>query len=330
MTSPLKLYLLIIISSLFSINTFSYETKPFSNMFIFGDSLSDTGNLQVFSQNPSMPNRFTNGPVAIEVIANKLNLNINNSLHLTGAQYGNNFAVAGAIAIDEDNDEGTFDINLPTQINSYLAFNQYQADQDALYIIMIGGNDIRAAREAFINGSWGEIFTASSRLNEATDSIQQQLYKLVSAGAQNIMLVNAPNIGAIPETDIVALNLKNNTENFRDQFIAKNLEEIAEFLTLNFNRKLKRVAKRVSKETGIKINHFNLFKFFNKLNKNYLKEGFSNNTDACIYIITQNGTPNPSCNLDTFLFYDEIHPTANVHALSGNALYQAIVKKLIN
>ena len=313
-----------IVFSILSSSVYSDEPKPYSNIFIFGDSLSDTGNLQIFSQNPSIPTRFTNGPVAIEILAEKLGLKISNALHLTGAQYGNNFAVAGAIAIDEDDNESTYDINLPTQINSYLAFNQYQADQDALYIVMIGGNDIRAAREIFIEGEWGAVFEASNRLTQANESIEQQLFKLVAAGAQNILLVNAPSIGAIPETDIIADQLSNDANSFRDQFVARHLEDIANLLTLDFNHQLKRIAKKVSREAGVKIKRFNLFKHFKKLRKNYLENGFTNNSDACIYLITNNGAPSPECNLETFIFFDEIHPTAAVHALSAQALYETL------
>lgn len=307
-----------------STSVYSDALKPYSDIFIFGDSLSDTGNLQVFSQNPGIPARFTNGPIAVEILAEKLGLQVSNALHLTGAQYGNNFAVAGAIALDEDDNESTYDINLPTQINSYLAFNQYQADQDALYIVMIGGNDIRSAREIFIEGEWGAVFDASKRLTQANESIEQQLFKLIAAGAQNILLVNAPSIGAIPETDIIAEQLSNDANSFRDQFVVKHLENIANLLTLDFNHQLKRIAKKVSRESGVKIKRFNLFRHFKKLSKKYLENGFTNNTDACIYVITNNGAPNPECNLETFIFFDEIHPTAAVHALSAQALYEAL------
>lgn len=51
----------------------------FSAMYVFGDSLSDTGNLKAVTQDPNMPSRFTNGPVVVEVIANALGLTLSNS-----------------------------------------------------------------------------------------------------------------------------------------------------------------------------------------------------------------------------------------------------------
>ena len=52
-------------------------------------------------------------------------------------------AIAGAKAVDDGN-EATPDINLPA--NAFLQIHGGVAPNDALYIVLIGGNDIRAAR----------------------------------------------------------------------------------------------------------------------------------------------------------------------------------------
>lgn len=302
------------------------HAQSFSQIYVFGDSLSDTGNLQAFSQDPSIPSRFTNGPVAVEVLAAQLGLNITNALHLTGSQHGNNFAVAGALAIDEDGDESTFDINLPTQINTFLAYNQYQAPYDALYVIMIGGNDIRAARTLLSQDKWGSSLDAYKRLQQASDSVEQQILKLTAAGAQNILLVNAPDIGAIPETDLVAQQLLMNADSWHDQIIANNLEGLTKWLTVHYNFKLKQASYAVEHDTGVKIMRFNLFKFFTDLNANYQDYGYTNNTDACVFVFSAGGAMNPECNFETFIFFDEIHPTTSVHQRAGAALYQTVLR----
>jgi len=301
------------------------QATNYSDIYVFGDSLSDTGNLQTFSQDPAVPSRFTDGPVAVEVLAAQLGLSITNALHLTGSQQGNNFAVAGAVAIDEDGDESTFDINLPTQVNSFLAFNGYQAPQDALYVLMIGGNDIRAARSEITEGEWGARRAAHERIKRATDSFEAQLTKLVAAGAQNILVVNAPNIGAIPETDIAAEQVLASADSFRDWIVGKKLEDITAFFSLVYNSRLAIAVDHVEQAFGVDILEFDLFDYFSDIEDNYQAYGFTNKDDACIYVFSQGGAFNPECNLSTFVFFDEIHPTTAVHQRAGAALYHTVV-----
>jgi phospholipase/lecithinase/hemolysin len=299
----------------------------YSNLYVFGDSLSDTGNLQTFSQDPQVPSRFTNGPVAVEVLAAQLGLSISNALHLTGAQHGNNFAVAGAIAIDEDGDETTPDINLPTQVNSYLAFNGYQAEPGALYVVMIGGNDIRAARTIATSGEDGARKAAKDRVRVATRSIKAQLKKLLDSGAQHLLVVNAPDIGAIPETDLVAMQLLATAETKRDQRIAGKLEHITSKLTAKYNTRLANMVSRLEEHRDMDIMEFDLSEFVTDTIENAESYGISNSEDACIYVFSQGGAFNPECNLDTFLFFDEIHPTTAVHQRAGATLYQNLLEQ---
>ena len=72
-----------------------------SQLVIFGDSLSDTGNLgSVIGGIPApyFNNRISNGPVAVETLSAKFNDTANASLHLLGLNAGHNYAVAGAKA----------------------------------------------------------------------------------------------------------------------------------------------------------------------------------------------------------------------------------------
>ena len=76
--------------------------EGFSDIFIFGDSLSDNGNLAVvpgFAFLSMFPydNGFSNGLRAVEVLADGLDLDADPSLHLVlPVPAGTNFAVAGA------------------------------------------------------------------------------------------------------------------------------------------------------------------------------------------------------------------------------------------
>ena len=92
---------------------------PMTTCLFSVTALSDNGNLHAL--NAQAPVRFTNGPVAAEVVAAQLGLSLTPSYHLLQTPpFGNNYAIAGAKAVDDDGDESTPDINLPTQVNAFL------------------------------------------------------------------------------------------------------------------------------------------------------------------------------------------------------------------
>ncbi|MDP9097032.1 MAG: SGNH/GDSL hydrolase family protein, partial [Pseudomonadota bacterium] len=136
----------------------SAQAAPYTAEYVFGDSLSDNGNLaEVFYRRnlpnpPSYQNSFTNGPVAAALVANQLGLDLRPSLWVTaftdpfklygsGAYVpGTNYAVAGAQSAENGNG-----INLAAQVGAFGALTGGKADPNALYYIEIGGNDVRNA-----------------------------------------------------------------------------------------------------------------------------------------------------------------------------------------
>jgi phospholipase/lecithinase/hemolysin len=76
----------------------------------------------------------------------------------------------------------------------------------------------------------------------------------------------------------------------------------------------------------ININEFDLFKLFDNVVKKANKLSFSNSRDACFSSATASFHPdcNYGLNADEFIFFDEIHPTAKVHKMFGDAFYKAL------
>lgn len=311
------------------------NAQNYSNVYVFGDSLSDNGNLMALD--PSVPQRFTNGPVAVEVIAAGLGMSLTPSYHLLQTPpFGNNYAIAGAKAVDEDGNEQTPDINLPTQVNAFLQIHGGQAPSDALYIVLIGGNDIRAAREIRA----GVVFASNAQERQAirkaakesvkTAALSQiaQIRKLIAAGAQHILVASAPDIGAIPETDLVSAGLLANAQTKQQQRKASRLPEMTTKLSTQYNRILARNLVRVERQTGIDIIEYDLFDYLTDQIDNASDYGYSNTDDACIYIFSQGGTVNPECTdfpaASSFLFWDEIHPTAKAHQGAGIEILEVL------
>lgn len=308
---------------------FAVNASDYSNVYVFGDSLSDNGNLHALAPEQTYGERFTNGPVAVEVVAGALGFALTPSYHLAGGTSGNNFAIAGAKAVDEDGDEATPDINLPTQVNAFLQINGGVAPSDALYIVLIGGNDIRAAREiragAVFAGTAEERQAirqaANQSLKTAVESEIAQIQKLVASGAQHILVSNAPDIGAIPETDLVAAGLLANTQTKQQERKAMRLPHVVTKLSAKYNRKLDRKLARLEHQTGLDFIEYDLFSFLADQVENAEDYGYTNTDDACAYMLSQGGALHPDCDgyvtATGFLFYDEIHPTTQAHQAAG-------------
>ena len=299
---------LILIPLLLCISLLAHADKNYSNVYIFGDSLSDTGNIaSIIGPLPAPPyynNRISNGPVAVETLAAKLGKTAEASLHLIGPSVGNNYSVAGATAY------GNEPLDLDTQVISFQANHGFVAPADALYVIIIGGNDIRTAlHEA------PDTIIAESIIQTAVNKIQNAINTLSQTGARSFLVINAPDIAAIPETTIIATITGNPA-----------LIDRAAELSKRFNKKLHKMIDDFEVEDGVKISEFNLSKFFRKVLKKASKLGFTNTTDACFSSVTF--TFHPDCNyglnFDQFVFFDEIHPTARVHAMFGEAFYKAV------
>jgi len=329
--------LCVVITSLV-ISAFAAQANAFNNIYVFGDSLSDNGNLSMAPGAPAgTPARFTNGPVAVEIVAGALGLPLIPSNHLNGGYSGNNFAVAGAKAIDEDGNEQTPDINLPTQVNAFLQINGGTAPADALYIVLIGGNDIRAAREIRAAAVFAATAqerqaireAANASLTAAVESEQAQIEKLIAAGAVNILVSNAPDIGVIPETELVSLGLQANTQTNQQLRKAIRLPKVATKLSAKYNRKLARKLARIEHRTGVDIIEYDLFSFLTDQLENAEDYGFTNTTEPCIYVFSQGGTINPECSdfpiASGFLFWDEIHPTTAAHQGAGAEIVQTLL-----
>ena len=284
----------------------SYADDDFSTLVIFGDSLSDTGNLASVQGDfpfPFFMNRVSNGPIMVDILADLLGLTAAPSLHLTGPPQGNNFAVAAAKA------GGTGGIDLTAQVQAFLAASSGQASSTALYFISIGGNDVRTARDT------QSFLSAFSILRTAADTIALNIRMLIQAGAKNFMVVNVPDIGRIPETQLIA-----------NQLGEPNFVRQATFKSYLINHLLKQRLDAIKKKFDVRLTEFNSIPSSADIVRNASGLDLLNTVDNCFS--SNNLMFTPECdggaNLDRFFYFDEIHPTAIVHQRIGRALYAVV------
>jgi outer membrane lipase/esterase len=175
----------------------------FSNVVVFGDSLSDAGYFRPFlaglgipAQEVSVLGRFTTnpGPVWSELVTTFYGHTpaASNAGGLIFAQGGARVATASA-----STPPGAAQRPVSTQINEYLSANGGAADPNALYGVWIGANDIFQNLAAFSAGAIDQTALQNNVLGAATAEIQQ-IGRLRGAGARYILVFGLPNIGATP------------------------------------------------------------------------------------------------------------------------------------
>jgi len=308
------------------------QAAPFSADVVFGDSLSDRGNLadalkHNFPSPPFFNDSFTNGPVAVQVMANLLGLQANASLFPTagkdiyglGLPGGTNFAVAGATA-GSTLGQGIPGLNLAGQLAAFLQGAGGTAPSSALYTVFIGGNDVRTAAKK----------ASAAYVTDGITAEMAALQALITSGAKNLLVVNVPDVGLIPE--------------FTQNSPAGQAAAATSF-SQSYNAQLaSSVAALVAANPADNIKLFDLYSFNNGIVANAASLGITNTTDPCYasYGGVTNTAPlviNPACgaidpatnqaaNIGQFQYWDQIHPTAKVHEAFGKALYAFEVQTL--
>jgi phospholipase/lecithinase/hemolysin len=186
--------------------------RPISRMVVFGDSLSDTGNLKrrllVFPNTPYWFGRFANGPNWTEYLAERTGLAVQNQ------------AFGGAVAVEHDN-VGSEDIvaaiqqgaqffltgSVDNQVGDYLERDLQDSavkqPAEVVYVLWGGANDY-ISKEPF-TGDIGTLLDEPDSkagykriVNEAVASLGLQVRRLYIAGARHFVILNLPDLGKTP------------------------------------------------------------------------------------------------------------------------------------
>jgi phospholipase/lecithinase/hemolysin len=273
------------------------RAKPFSQLVEFSGALSDNGNFaELHGKDPApfYEGRTTNGLTAGEVMAARLGLKADPSLHLVGKNAGTNFAVRDALAGGNGPDD------LPAQLRAYLAPRGGKADPDALHFVFIGGNDVVLAALTPDDDA------AATTLRKAVDGIHGAIRTLVSAGATHIFAPDFIDISTAPAFRAAG-----------PQAMAR-----ASKLSAEYNRTFNAMLDQVEGELDFKLIRWSFDRFVKDVFQHADELGFSNTTDSCVAMAGQG-----KCDYDRFIFLNEQFPTSKVHELIGTALALAVVTR---
>ncbi len=239
--------------------------SQYTHIVVFGDSLSDDGNLFALdaSQVPAAKyyqGRFSNGLVWVEYLAGADLLDAT----LVNRAYG------GATT------DGSSPPGVQLQVSTYVA--SATALPDALYIIWVGAND-------FLGVPPADFETSAANIGDALD-------ELATFGANHIMVVDLPDLGAIPRN------------------AGTNNAAVATALTTSFNAELAEVvAAFETANPSIRVYEFSAFDLFADVMANPDDYGIGNATGICPNFTVDDNFDNDG----GYLFWDAIHPTTEAH-----------------
>lgn len=309
-TDSRKKYIIsIIVLFYISVLSSANATPPYSEIVIFGDSLSDPGNAFVllgeqstapYTLIPSAPYargglHFTNGETWIEQVAKTLNNNTGPAWRVPQAFL--NYAVGGSRARARGN------IHLTTQVGLFLSQHN-QIPEDALYVVFIGGNDLLDAANALLQDNTGA--TSKQIINDALLAVHDNLTALSAAGARHFLIVNGPDVSLVPAVRL-----------FGDEVAA-----YVKLLSAQFNLSLVDVVTDISAMFPIEVKQLDVFALFNNVVAQSEVYGFADVTDTCL---TFGVKENAVCNKpDSYLFWDGIHPTRAGHELIAKQALQIL------
>jgi len=283
-----------------------HAQQDFSKLVAFGDSLSDTGNIANATINfpyPYYENRISDGPVAIDYLAAEIGSTANASQHLNGPLDGYNYAVAGGNILGDDIED------LSSQISAYLDRVNDLADPNALFVVLMGGNDLRGVR-SIIDGS-----VANSEIDLILNKLIEQLTRLSNAGVRKLLVSNVANIGRLPET------LQRETDD-------PGVSARATMFTQTYNNQLAKKLEDFADQTGLSVLSYDLYAELENIVANASALGFTQTPVGCFDFDSFDF--HPDCLLgqrfDRFVFFDNLHPTSAVHQIIAASMIKLLNK----
>ncbi|WP_342262973.1 MULTISPECIES: SGNH/GDSL hydrolase family protein [unclassified Spiroplasma] len=318
------------------------QNNKYHQLYVLGDSLSDNGSLvglanqmlekvpsflknyagikEIAFKSPYYNNSFSNGPVAVEVLANKLGLSLIPTwfnefkmlfLGWTFEKLGNNYATSGAQVIGTDN-YSKFRSFLQTKISltyqTTALLQQHQLQSKDLIVIIMGGNDVL----------WNTNIT-DKMLDEIVLTQENNINRLINSNAQRIVIGNLPDVSTIP--------------------MAKEKVMLSNKKIKIYNEKLKLMIEKVNCKYYQTVKLYDIYALMKKVTSNFLKQGKEiykscSNLDVDhlfekVKLAKGNFEVefNNYCNInniDEFLFFDQVHPTKNAHYQLGLELFNLV------
>jgi len=309
--------------------------QELTNLYVFGDSLSDGGNSGLLSSgatagvpggpyvippSPYYNGQYSNGPVAVEYLWQAYNPDPGDPTFTPSLAGGTNHAIGGAttgMANYNSVNPGVpvflqpifTDKGTNWQLEAFTAQPPVFDPATSLFVVWLFPNDLFYANETgkiptATGGVPGnpdpEIFSAQLIANGVAN-ILTTVEKLAALGAQHFLVPNMPDVGKTPG------------------YVGKGGEGDMTALSIAFNNYLALGLTKLDKDlTLAEIVQFDTFGLFNKIIADPAAWGFEVTDKACVaYLNAYDAGLCNSKNWDKWVFWDSVHPTTSAHAVLG-------------
>ncbi|KAJ3046152.1 hypothetical protein HK097_001005, partial [Rhizophlyctis rosea] len=281
----------------------------FSRVVVFGDSLSDAGNGTYKLTNGARPTsppyyqgRWSNGPVWPEYAAQAMGVPL--EVYAYGGATTDNTFVAGSVPLEDGRN-----LTIPSvtdQIDTYLQTSPTNPSQ-TLYIIWAGPNNFFAA----LSSRDASVLTSDFRTRLA-QTLRTSAQKLLSAGAQNIVIFTLPPIESTPA----------------GQNLTETASQAATLVLLDTNTEI----KNLTTVQGVKV--YDVYETFTGVTAQPAKFGITNGNEACLINhgdfeeagnMNTRATPRYCSNPDGYVFWDDVHPTTAAHRVLAQNFTEWVV-----
>lgn len=304
-----------LMSLLFSFFGCCALAQPLDQVIVFGDSLSDRGNLYEYMNHqlpmspPYYEGRFTNGPVWVELLVKKLYPN-NTETHFLDYAYG------GA---NVGTKEVFTDFSLQNQIERYFDGHP-QANSNALFVIWAGSNNYLDLPDEI-----------DSTVDQVISGLGDSIEKLIHKGAKNFFIINVPDLSTTP----AAIEFESQTD-------LKRMSDMHNKMLVEKINQLK------IKYPQVRWLLFDVTNIMGDIIAHPEKHGFKDGKHTCCEYIQENSlniNNNPQLLKSKFLmtvdkiafsavksddvcydylFFDLYHPTAHAHWLMSEEIYKLL------
>lgn len=277
------------------------SAAPLNNIVVFGDSLSDNGNLYEYTRHsvpvspPYYEGRFTNGPVWVERLASTY-FGENASSHLL------DFAFGGAGISADQQDDVLF--TLEREIDSYLLVHNTESVGKSLFIVWIGANNYLGVPD-----------DPEGNVQMVNAGIKHGLERLVKAGAKHVLVLNLPDLGKTPGAIDMAME-----------------KELSDYTSSHNLALASTIANLQKSYPDVQWLSYDVNNMVNTILDNPAQYGFTNTTETCYKVsfkthrsrqaIVKMAARMPSeavSDCEGYLFFDPVHPTAQAHQLMAEA-----------
>ena len=317
-----------LLAAVFVLSPVSAATPQYEAFYVFGDSLSDTGNVFTVTKlqkiNPPIPpsesphqtyyqGRFSNGPVAVEYLWRQLHDDASLAPFLSNqGAAGVSFAFGGSMSgYLNEMPGGLYVPGVLGQIELYRkALKGKSPKARALYVIWTGANDYLM--------SITDPNASRAEPREVVTNITKAIQALYSLGARDFLIPNLPDLGLTPMVQV-----KGGSVEFQA-------------LTQSHNALLAQALNQLAPRLrGIQIFQVDLY----TLSQTLLDEQqFALAPPALEFLAPGTGAmmcfvvdPSSCPDVDVaaqlplpFVFWDMMHPTTFIHKLYGDAMRESL------